>query len=235
VGESVREALKARGHLVLGEFSIPENLREVGDTLVTDIRGQWFQSMDTLSVQDYERTGIFEGEIEPSVYPSQDHSDAYLVRIPWWYCREFNETTPNLRSLPELVTLARKAIGVSSRPRVLFEGVPLLSVSSYSDTDEVVVSWSPPSAPTPLQGTLRRSTNDGLTWSNVSTISDIRLVTNATVPLTGSDRSLIQMRVALPSLDMTKAERRVFVKTSGGSLTLTGPLSNTLSVGVSNA
>lgn len=235
VGESVREALKARGHLVLGEFALPENLREVGDVLVTDIRGHWFRSLDSLSVRDYERAGLFEGEVEPGVFPSQEHSDAYLVRLPWWLCRDYNTETPNLRSLQEVIGLARKAIGVSSRPRIVLDGVPLLAVTSYVDANNAVVSWSPPTAPTPLQGTIRRSVDNGLTWANVSTIADVRLVTSATVPLTGGPISLIQMRVALPSLDSSKVERKVFAKVSGGSVTLTGPLSNTLSVGVSNA
>lgn len=126
--------------ICLGEFSIPENLREVRDSWITDVREINWKSVDELRNADqFEALAFYEETWAKDSFPLAFMNDAHLFLVHWKHLKDWNSDAVFYKD--EAEEELRKILPAGRRPRIILDGVPELRFQTPETLDEFMVSW----------------------------------------------------------------------------------------------
>ncbi len=173
------DELRSRDYIILGIFSIPENLKEVDGSLITKTGGFEHSSFFEIKNKNPLSLRFLEGAQGDDSFPVRHLENAVIAKIPWVKCKDFVDG--ELFSKQELKKLLFKNLPASKRARIQWSLCPLLKINKEDidwENETVKFRWSRVSKwkDKNINGKFYKST-DGENFSLVEDLGSLNQIT----------------------------------------------------------
>lgn len=170
--ESVKTQIESNGYLLLGEFVIPNNLKEVKDSIITKSLEVTHKEWQELKAENIKSLSKLDNYFNENIFTLPILKNIQVLEIPWMKCKDYVEE--ELFTKEEIIDLGYKNYPANKKIRLSFSFVPVISIKTDNIDwigETFKITWSPLFSwkNKEISGKIYTSI-DGITYSEDSTI-----------------------------------------------------------------